>query len=118
MSEKEVYIPKDLDEAINCLLSTCSDEDIQIIKSHEPCEFHFSMGMSLRNSWGLWSGGPLYDWFRSVGLYHADDMSAVILDALKCRVENTSFDLYGRVKYYQDYWRKNYNLDKNGNEIT
>jgi hypothetical protein len=41
--------------------------------------YNGSIGIWLRNSWGLWNGGPLRDHFWSLGLSHPDDMSALVL---------------------------------------
>jgi hypothetical protein len=41
--------------------------------------YNRTIGIWLRNSWGLWNGGPLRDHLRRLGLRHADDMSALVL---------------------------------------
>jgi hypothetical protein len=42
--------------------------------------YHHSIGMYVRNEYGLWQGGPLQDYFRAKGLRHPDDMSGVLLE--------------------------------------
>ena len=37
-----------------------------------------TVGVALRNQWGLWNGSPLRDHLRVLGLQHADDMSELI----------------------------------------
>lgn len=43
--------------------------------------YHHSIGMYVRNNYGLWKGGPLQDYFLARGLRHPDDMSGVLLEA-------------------------------------
>ena len=52
---------------------------MRTISEADMIEYHFGLGTWMRDSWGLWSGGPLYSYFRQMGLEHPDDMSGVIL---------------------------------------
>ena len=45
----------------------------------ETATYNRTLGIWLRNSWGLWNGGPLRDHLRGLGLRHPDDMSALVL---------------------------------------
>jgi hypothetical protein len=38
-----------------------------------------TIGMALRNLWGLWNGSQLRNHFRSLGIRHPDDMTALLL---------------------------------------
>jgi hypothetical protein len=38
-----------------------------------------SLGLWIRNNWGLWSGSRLQAYFRNLGINHPDSMSGVIL---------------------------------------
>jgi hypothetical protein len=68
-------------------------------------EFHFSLGMWLRNNWGLWKGGnELTDYFNSIGIYHADDMSSIILFCYVKLLRGDDFDFEKEIKKYKDYW--------------
>jgi len=42
-------------------------------------KYHLSLGMWLRNNWGLWKGSRLADYFEQKGFKHPDDMSHTIL---------------------------------------
>jgi hypothetical protein len=42
-------------------------------------QYHFTLGMHLRNRWGLWSGSRLAKWFKNKGVSHPDDMSGIVL---------------------------------------
>lgn len=104
---KDVYIPKNLDDALNHLLETMDEDSINTIKeSKNMSMFHFTTGMAMRNSWGLWSGSRLKTWFNNQGIHHADDMSGIIMQALWCKVHEKPYDLAADIKKYQDYWAK------------
>ncbi len=105
----EVYIPKDLNDAITTLkkdLDRASQQKIKDCKTAD--EFmglaHFSLGMGLRNSWGLWGGSRLAKWFNSKGVFHPDDMSGVILEALWSDLTGHAFSFEQKAAEYQAYW--------------
>ena len=41
---------------------------------------HFSLGMYLRNNWGLWGGSRLSHYFETRGVQHPDSMSGLIIE--------------------------------------
>lgn len=100
-------IPKNLEEAIN-FLTTNENKEYARDKTEEKflgC-LHFSTGMGLRNGWGLWTGSVLSRWFNEHGIYHADDMSSIILTSVYRVFNNKEIDLEGQIKSYRDYWDK------------
>ena len=102
-------IPKTLDEALDLMMEGLSDEDRKFIEDagEEYASFaHFGSGMGMRNSWGLWGDSPLTRYFARLGIFHADDMSAIINDAFSRRVRGKDIQLDKLVKYYHDYWEK------------
>lgn len=102
------YIPKDLEDALNQLDELNTDDDRADIRSGTlgATDLHHGYGTSLRNNWELWDKSRLAKWFNSIGIFHADDMSGIILDAWFCRVRGQPFDLGAKVKWYQDFWRE------------
>jgi hypothetical protein len=104
--EQEPPIPSNLDEALSQLESNLTDEDRAAIRANDSAVFHFGPGMALRNRWKLWEESPLSKWFNGIGIFHADDMSGIILTALKHRVMGTPYNMDADVKFYQDYWAK------------
>lgn len=99
--------PKNLDEALTYLDGKISPEDRKYLQSGpDMSEFHHTVGRNMRNEWGLWSGGPLKNWFKSIGIYHPDDMSGIILKAFKRKIMNQPYDLKSDVKHYQDFWKR------------
>ena len=78
------YIPKNLGECmeqLDILLLTKHKEDMKSQKNREDMiKYHRSVGLYLRNNWGLWGGSRLQKYFSDRGIYHPDDMSAIILE--------------------------------------
>lgn len=79
-----VYIPVDLPDCMRALDSILSDDTKNQIINTDRADFgglaHFSLGMWIRNNWGLWRGSRLQTYFFDNGIRHPDDMSGLILD--------------------------------------
>ena len=79
-----VYIPRDIEDCFLQLDTLLSPRDLQTIRNYESCDkmnnLHFSLGMWIRNNWGLWIGSRLQQYCLKRGLNHPDDMSGKILD--------------------------------------
>jgi hypothetical protein len=71
-------------------------------------DLHFTVGMGIRNEWGLWDQtAPLNRWFReNLKLGHADDMSGIILTSLGRRLRGEPLNLEEQVKIYQKHWHQ------------
>lgn len=81
-----IYIPKDIDEAIDSLDTILSIEDKRYIADSLSlrgflASSHFGIGMWIRNNWGLWGGSRLQRYFSKKDVFHPDDMSGEILKA-------------------------------------
>ena len=100
-------IPKDLDEAIETL---ATEHNIEFVIRCTEDSFlggsHHGFGTGIRNTWGLWSGSVLAKWFNERGIYHADDMSGIILTSFYRKAHQVDIDLEGQIKHYRDYWDK------------
>lgn len=106
--QPELKAPRNLQEALDRLEKTLPSETLEKIrKCSEPemIDYHFGLGMWMRNNWGLWSNGPLYDYFRKLGLHHPDDMSGVILTSLWRQLHKQPLRVEDQVAEYQAYWR-------------
>lgn len=102
-------VPETLDEALDLMMEGLTDEDRKLVKDageDYATMAHFGGGMGMRNSWGLWGDSPLSRYFARLGIYHADDMSAIINKAFSRRVRGKEIKLEELVKYYRDYWAK------------
>jgi hypothetical protein len=80
-----VYIPKDLVDCcrqFDSFLPTKDKKEMKNLDSaFEMVRYHLGLGMSIRNSWGLWGGSRLQKYFldRAPQL-HPNNMSGIILD--------------------------------------
>jgi hypothetical protein len=103
-------IPTNLDEALDFLVKVNNyDSAIRFLKSTDEDSFvseqHHSTGMALRNEWGLWEKeSELSKWFNNIGIYHADDMSSIIMTSFHRLINTKDIDLESQVKHYIDYW--------------
>lgn len=77
------YKPKNLEECMVKLDLMLTDADKDTIRSMGEHDFavsqHFSLGLHMRNYWGLWKQKELYHFFDSLGVTHPDNMSGIIL---------------------------------------
>jgi hypothetical protein len=79
-----VYIPNNLKDCfiqLDKMLSEKSKTEIKNLKTKkETIKYHLGLGMTLRNSWGLWGGSRLQKYFLDKKVNHPDDISALILE--------------------------------------
>jgi len=107
--------PNNLLEAIICLLKENDEESLNFFRQGKPHDFHHSVGRNIRNDWGLWDEeSELHNFFNSIGIYHADDMSGMIFETLHRILNGKQVDLRGQIKKYQIYWN-NLGCDMKGN---
>ncbi|MCB2411162.1 DUF6794 domain-containing protein [Hymenobacter lucidus] len=103
------YQPLTLEDAVRHLQKLHSDSLKQCIVSQTEEEFtagaHFGLGMWMRNNWGLWRGGPLAKHFNTLGVYHPDDMSGIILTTYYRALRQQDWQLDQQVQRYQAYWQ-------------
>lgn len=107
----EGNIPVTFYEAVNLLDDLIDDEeDRKLFQETSVAEveakYHHTLGRYLRNEWRLWTDGmPLRNWFVSMGMEHADDMSSLIISAWWHQLNDVWFDLDGRIELAKAYWR-------------
>lgn len=79
----ERYIPKNLGESfieLDKFVPEVQQNDMKALKDGKGMiEYHFGLGMWMRNNWGLWGGSRLQKYFTDRGTAHPDDMSSVVL---------------------------------------
>lgn len=71
---------------------------------------HHGLGRIIRNEWGLWQDSKLKQYFDTIGIHHADDMSGIILTSFWRRKHNQEMMLGEQIKHYQEYWAQ---MDQN-----
>lgn len=80
--------PCNLEDAHNKLIEILNKNGERITAKTDMALYHFGIGMWVRNNWGLWSGkSRLLPYFKKKGITHPDNMSGVILETLKERIE-------------------------------
>ena len=98
-----------LEQVLDMLIAGV-DEEEEVHPRNDPDKVasmvHFPFGMETRNSWSLWQDTPLTRWFRSIGISHADDMSAIITISFCRKVRRGRHSLDDQVKHYQEYWTR------------
>jgi len=80
---KGVYIPANLRECFmeldRQLPEIDKNEMRALLKRDDMIRYHHSLGMWMRNNWGLWGGSRLQKYFSDRGVRHPDNMSSIIL---------------------------------------
>ncbi|MBS1517927.1 MAG: hypothetical protein JSS91_07555 [Bacteroidetes bacterium] len=106
--EDKNYIPVDLEDALSYLDNVMDRKSKNEFRNTEEVKAvagkHFSWGLYLRNNWGLWSfssGISLY--FLKTGVFHADDMSSIILTSFHRRLNGKDIRLDEQIKFYKEY---------------
>jgi hypothetical protein len=103
-------IPKNLDECFIELNNVIDKEELDIFKIMPEDEIvgkaHASLGLWIRNNWGLWSGSELAKYFNGLGIFHADDMSGIILMSFHRHLWGKDIGLDEQIKFYQNYWKE------------
>lgn len=74
------YIPADLEDAFKELDKELDAKQKKLLRdSAQFVDLHFGMGMWIRNNWGLWGHSRLQKYFLKHGVWHADEMSSIII---------------------------------------
>lgn len=77
----EASLPATLEEAHLQLEKLLPGEELAKIDAmqseDEMIEYHLTLGMDIRNGWGLWSEGLLAQYMQKLGFHHPDDMSVL-----------------------------------------
>ena len=111
--EKDLNINEciDLESCINWVMVLHEDQSefIELLKHSEDSfilSTHNNFGRWLRNTLELWYDGPPVKYFNDLGIYHADDMSCLIMSSLYRKYHNKELDVAGEVKKFRNYWDK------------
>ena len=100
------HSPKNLNEAIMQLDKVYSDKNKREIydmtESEYTTESRFSIGLWVRYHWGLSQGNKLSKYFNELGIYHPNDMSAIIIHCYYRHLHHQDFELNKLIRYYQE----------------
>lgn len=116
MKQEQVEYPSptDLEGCFNTLDLIMSNSDPKEFKwfketKESDClaQVHHGLGRYLRNSWGLWKKeSPLYIYFNNMGLWHADDMSSVIITSYHRHLSGKKLNLKKQIDKHLSYWKQ------------
>lgn len=87
------------------------DEAIDILIQADANTTGLGSGMGMRNSWGLWNGSKLAQWFYRHQIYHADDMSGIIMDSYNRTKRGEPIELKEQIVKYHKHWEKAYGIN-------
>ena len=101
--------PRDLKSALYALSKIIDHETQRAIQELDDEEYisatlHHTLGRHIRNEWQLWSGGKLHKWFKSRGIWHADDMSGIIITSYWRQQHEKPICLQEQIQSYLKYW--------------
>ncbi len=88
---KIVNTPNNLKEAHTELIRLLPADVVSQMKQgsqDDMIQYHFSIGMWIRNKWGLWQGSMLSKYLDSLGVKEPDEQSGVILNTFWRRLNN------------------------------
>ncbi len=94
--EPVAYVPVDVADAVRVLKKELTKQelaDIQDPSSQDAADHNWFLSVGLRNSWGLWKNSRLAQWFVAHGVGAPEDMTGIILDALKADLNRRPFSL-------------------------
>ena len=110
LSGDKLRNPHNLDEALVALDYILSPEDKERFQEWSENKFvaslHHNLGRWIRNNWGLWNDESKFNkWFNTIGIWHADDMSGIILTTYYRKVHNLPIKLKKQIQHYIKYWQ-------------
>ncbi len=92
-----VYIPKDLEDALDQLDKLVSDESKAKFKTHTEDEsvhkLYFSLGRWIWTNWSLLDGSRLSEFFREYGIHHPEDIAIIIIRSYHRRLNGKELNL-------------------------
>lgn len=106
--EDPAHRPRNIEECFRELKAVLPRFDLLMIRygdQESMIRYHMSLGMALRNCWGLWQGSELSKYFNSMGVYHPDDMSSIILTCFWRHLRGQPIRLEEQAQVSIEYWR-------------
>ena len=65
---------------------------------------HHGLGRTLRNEMELWGKNNITEYFKRLGISHADDMSGILVTCFHRKLNDKPYGLDGQVEEYKKYW--------------
>ena len=104
-----MVIPETLEECfieLGKIFNKSQLEEFKTKSEDELAIYHFGIGLWMRNNWGLWAGSQLAKYFKGMGIFHANDMSGIILTSFHRHLKGEEVRLGKQIKFYQEYWKR------------
>lgn len=110
-NKKHPCIPKTIENAVETLFWLISDADKETIRIGKEKNYHFDIGMAIRNEWGLWdkNSSIVQEAISKYKIAHGDDLSGLIFawTFAKIREEDEEdFDPIKQCEVYHKHWAK------------
>ncbi|HUH26375.1 MAG TPA: DUF6794 domain-containing protein [Flavobacterium sp.] len=118
--------PRSIEEALYYLENSWSTQQKDDFKNSDEkaavTSLHFSVGMSIRNSWLRQENVALRAEFDKLQVYHRDDISSIILTSFHRKLNNKPLELEKQAQHYIDYWKpyleQEFSLSERADEIV
>jgi hypothetical protein len=107
--EPSVYIPKDLDDCFaefDKQWSPKQREEFRKKTENELIDYHFGLGMWMRNNWRLWAGSRLQKYFAALGVPHPESISMIIITSYWRRENHQEIKLGEQIAKDRAEWEQ------------
>jgi hypothetical protein len=102
-----VYIPKDINEAIEELKALSTDEALLKFKYAEEemvaKKLHFGLGRWIIYNWNFYEGSRFAHYLKGIGVNHPDDQAKFIIICLHRSLNDSPLEMELLAKQFQDY---------------
>jgi hypothetical protein len=108
--QSQITLPKNVDEAILYFQQKWTNAELNSFKNKSEkdavTDLHFGTGQWIRNSWVYGNRDTaLTNYFHSLGVYHPDDISAIILTSLHRSLNKKDIELNLQIEHHKAYWK-------------
>ena len=85
-----------------------SDWFVSSLEDKAVAESHHGLGQWIRNNWifGI-EDSTLLQYFKKLGLSHADDISGLIITSYHRHINKKELKLDEQINHYIDFWKNN-----------
>ncbi len=105
-----VYIPANLEEALNELQELSSEEALlKFAKGDEALvvkRLHFGLGKWMIYNWNFYEGSRISHYIKELGISHPDDQASFLITCLHRKLNGKDLDIANQVNYFHDYRKK------------
>jgi len=103
-----------IEDYVHRVREDLSEQEFSAIYSMSEDDFvvgsHHDLGRYLRNSLSLWDPkSKIHQYFLTFGIWHADDMSAILTTCLHRSVNGKPMKLEEQFEFYHNFWQKQQN---------